>query len=32
MYSFNALIKTDANLVKSSLSKSRDETELLANL
>lgn len=32
MYSFNCLIKTDASLVKSSLSESHGETELLANL
>ena len=32
MYSFNCLIKTDANLVKGSLSESHGETELLANL
>ena len=30
--SFNCLIKTDASLVKSSLSESHGETELLANL
>lgn len=32
MYSFNCLIKTDASLVKGSLSESHGETELLANL
>ena len=32
MYSFNCLIKTDASLVKGSLSESYGETELLANL
>lgn len=31
-YSFNCLIKTDASLVKGSLSESYGETELLANL